>query len=210
MISYTITAYNESHELILLLDFLLNYIKNEDEIIVQVDSDKVTKEVEEVIENYIDKFNSLIYVKFPLDNDFALFKNNLKKYCSKEWIFNIDADEVPSNFLLENMHTILKSNENIDMFLVPRWNIVDGITDEYVKKWRWKFDEFERINWPDLQTRIYKNKDNIVWKNKVHERLDGFETYSILPEEKEFSLLHVKSIERQVYQNDFYDKIISE
>lgn len=208
MISYTITVHNEAEELNLLLGYLISNISNDDEIVIQSDSEKVTEEVEDVVANHIDKFTNIVYVKFPLNNNFSEFKNNLKKHCSQKWIFNIDADEVPSDFLIHNIHLILKDNDNIEMILVPRWNIVEGITNEHIKKWGWKFDEEQRINWPDYQTRIYRNLENINWKNKVHERLEGFERYSAFPEEREFSLLHFKTIDRQEIQNDFYDKIV--
>lgn len=208
MISYTITVHNEAEELNLLLNYLIPNITNEDEIIIQSDSERVTEEVEDVVANHIDKFPNIIYVKFPLNNNFSDFKNNLKKHSSKKWIFNIDADEVPSDFLLQNLHLILNDNDGVEMILVPRWNLVEGITDEHVKKWGWKFDEQERINWPDYQTRIYLNSDNINWKNKVHERLEGFERYSAFPEEREFSLLHFKTIDKQEKQNDFYTKMV--
>jgi glycosyltransferase involved in cell wall biosynthesis len=207
MISYTITVCNEEIELDLLLNYLIDNITDDDEIIIQSDSEKVTDGVEEVVENYIDKFKSITYLKFPLNNDFSQFKNNLKKYCSKKWIFNIDADEVPSSFLLENIHEVLNSNPDVDLFLVPRWNTVDGITDEHISKWKWKLDELDRINWPDYQTRIYRNDDKIIWKNKVHERIDGFKTYTMLPEEKEWSLFHAKTIQKQEKQNNFYTTI---
>ena len=207
MISYTITVHNEAEELNLLLGYLISNISDEDEIIIQSDSEKVTEEVEDVVANYIDKFTKLVYVKFPLNNNFSDFKNNIKKHCSQKWIFNIDADEVPSDFLIQNLHSILNDNDNVEMITVPRWNLVEGITNEHIKKWGWKFDDQERINWPDYQTRIYRNSDNINWKNKVHERLEGFESYSAFPEEREFSLLHFKTIDRQEKQNDFYSKI---
>jgi len=207
MVSYTITVHNEWEELYSLLNFLLNRITDEDEVVIQSDSEKVTEDVENVIADYIDKFKNFIYIKHPLANDFSTFKNNLRKHCTKKWIFNIDADEVPSTFLMDNIHTILNSNENVDMFLVPRWNVVEGITADHVKKWNWKFDEEDRINWPDYQTRIYKNSDEIVWKNKVHERLTGYESYSSFPEEEAYCFYHIKSIERQEKQNDFYSKM---
>jgi glycosyltransferase involved in cell wall biosynthesis len=210
MVSYTITVHNEAEELNLLLNYLLDRISVDDEVVIQSDSEKVTDEVEDVVTDYIDKFSNMVYVKFPLNNNFSDFKNNLKKHCSKKWIFNIDADEVPSEFLIENLHEILKDNDGVEIILVPRWNIVEGITDEHIKKWGWKFDEYERINWPDYQTRIYRNSDSINWKNKVHERLEGFEKYSAFPEEKEFSLLHFKTIDKQERQNDFYDKMVWE
>ena len=207
MISYTITVYNEAHELNLLLNYLSKKIKDEDEIVIQSDSDKVTSDVEEVIEDYIDKFKKFVYVKYPLNNDFSDFKNNIKKHCTNKWIINIDADEVPSTFLIDNIYTILNSNEEVDMLLVPRWNVVEGITDEHIKKWGWKFDEEQRINWPDFQTRIYKNNENITWVNKVHERITGYESYSSFPEEEAYCFYHIKSIERQEKQNDFYNNM---
>ena len=63
------------------------------------------------------------------------------------------------------------------------------------------------INFSDNQTRIVKNTPSIKWVNKVHERLDGFKTYSTLPAQDEFCLLHPKSIERQEKQNQFYNTI---
>ncbi len=206
MISYTITACNEEKELAVLLDTLSQHITDDDELVIQLDSEKLTEEVREVIYRYLESIKNLIVIEFPLDKDFSRFKNNLKKYCSKEWIFNIDADELPSGDMIDNLHELLIDND-VDMFLVPRWNLVDGITEEHIKKWGWRVDEIGRINWPDYQTRIYKNKEEIVWKNKVHERLSGYETYSAFPEEKEFCLFHSKTIDRQENQNKFYEEI---
>ena len=61
------------------------------------------------------------------------------------------------------------------------------------------------VNWPDFQTRIYKNSPDIKWKNKVHEVLEGYKTHAILPLEIEFSLNHHKDIERQEKQNAYYN-----
>jgi hypothetical protein len=63
------------------------------------------------------------------------------------------------------------------------------------------------INFSDNQTRIVKNTPSIKWVNKVHERLDGFKTYSTLPPHDEFCLLHPKTIEKQEKQNNFYDML---
>jgi hypothetical protein len=207
MISYTITVCNEDKELDNLLTFLQNRIQPDDEIVIQMDTMAVTSSVRNLIDSYRNKLQNLTVIEFPLDKDFATFKNNLKKYCTKKWIFNIDADEIPSIILIENIHDILKLNENIDMFLVPRWNTVNGITDVHVSQWHWNLDENNRVNWPDYQTRIYKNTDEIVWKNKVHERLSGFDTYSNLPDHEDFCLYHVKDIKKQEEQNNFYNTI---
>jgi len=207
MISYTTTVCNEDRELDKLLNIFRMSISQEDEVVVQLDLEKATLEVREICSRYKEKIPSLKIIEFPLNNDFASFKNNLKSHCTKEWIFNIDADEMPSAFLISNISEILKSNSELDLLIVPRWNIVDGITEEHIKKWRWKYDEQGRINWPDWQMRIYKNIDEIKWKNKVHEVLEGYTKFSFLPEDKDYCLFHNKTIERQEKQNNFYSEI---
>lgn len=207
MISYTITACDEYMELEKLLNYLRTSLKDEDEIVLQMDSTKVTEAVRGVAILYQNRIPSMKVIEHPLDSDFASFKNNLKGHCKNKWIFNIDADEMPSRYLTENIHHILQANDELDVLIVPRWNVVEGITQSHINKWRWRFDELGRINWPDWQMRIYKNKEEIRWKNKVHEVLEGFDKYAMLPEDKDYCIFHNKSIQRQEKQNDFYDTI---
>ena len=207
MISYTTSAFNEDIELEKLLYTLSKNITDSDEVVVQLDSEKVTDDVRKVCSLYQEKIPFMTVIEFPLNNDFASFKNNLVNHCSKEWVFNIDADEMPAQNLFGIIPDVLNSNDNVEMFWVPRWNMVEGITEEHIRTWGWKYDEWGRINWPDWQTRIYKNKPSIRWENKVHERLVGYETYSFLPEEKEWCLFHNKTIQRQEIQNNYYNTI---
>lgn len=207
MISYTTSAFNEDKELDKLLRLLSNNISDDCEVIVQLDSEKATDDVRKVCRIYQEKIPFFKVVEFPLNNDFSSFKNNLIHHCTKSWIFNIDADELPTDYLLKNLPEILESNSSVEMFYVPRWNMVEGITEEHIKRWGWRYDEWGRVNWPDWQTRIYKNKKEIVWVNKVHERLTGFETYGFLPEEKEWCLFHNKTIDRQEKQNSYYNTL---
>lgn len=207
MISYTITVCNEDMELNKLLHYLSRVIKDTDEIVVQLDSTNTTDAVRSVADSYKDKIPFYKVIEFPLNKDFATFKNNLTKHCSQEWIFNIDADEMPCGDLMEFIHDVLSVNNDVDVIFVPRWNAVEGITEEHIQKWGWRIDEFSRVNWPDYQMRLYKNKPEIKWVNKVHEHLDGYSTYSALPTEREYCLFHNKTIERQEKQNEFYSEI---
>lgn len=207
MISYTITACNEHEELDKLLNVIRINIKEDDEVVLQLDSDKVTDSVRDVAKKYEYTLPLLKVVEFPLNSDFASFKNNLKSNCKNEWIFNIDADEMPSGFLMENIRNILNHNQDIDLLIVPRWNTVNGITTRHINLWGWRNDEMGRINWPDWQMRIYRNKPEIKWINKVHEKIEGFEKYAFLPEDKDYCLFHNKSIEKQESQNNFYTTI---
>jgi glycosyltransferase involved in cell wall biosynthesis len=202
-ISYAITACNEHVELDRLLEQLTNSIRDEDQIVVQLDK-IATVEVRSVCFDYGRK--NLLVVEHPLNRDFASFKNNLSDNCSKDWIFQIDADEYPNPTLVEILPALLEENYTTEVFLVPRINTVEGLTEDYVKRWRWNLQN-GRVNFPDYQWRIWKNTKKIRWINKVHERLDGFETYAALPAEDEFCLFHPKDIERQERQNNFYETL---
>ena len=91
--------------------------------------------------------------------------------------------------------------------LVPRENIVHGIQQHHLTKWNWVCDEKQRINYPDYQWRIWKNKPEIKWVNKVHEKLDGYKKFATLPAEEILSLYHHKDIKRQEKQNEYYDTL---
>lgn len=196
-ISYAITATNEDQELTRLLKILRNNIRQEDEIVIQLDSNATSK-VKTIARNYIE---------YPLNKDFASFKNNLKQHCIKDWIFQIDADEYIDENFINYLPEILQQNENIDVFLLPRINTVEGITQDHINKWRWQVNEKGWINFPDFQMRILKNKPEIKWINKVHEVITGYKEYSLFPAEDLYCLYHPKTIERQEKQNIYYSTI---
>lgn len=61
------------------------------------------------------------------------------------------------------------------------------------------------VNWPDLQMRLYRNiPDRIKWHGSVHERIKGFAACGTLPYERRWSILHYKTIDKQVRQNALY------
>jgi glycosyltransferase involved in cell wall biosynthesis len=205
-ISYAITVCNELKELTSLINFLLVRIDSEDEVVIQYDSESVTKEVVDYLNIISDIQKQIKIISFPLNKDFASFKNNLKEHCEGKYIFQIDADEEPSEILLERLKQILTINE-VDIIFVPRVNTVEGLTQSHIQKWGWKVDDKGWVNWPDYQTRIYKNTEEVQWHGKVHERITGYTTFTNFPSDENYSLYHHKEIERQEKQNDFYDKI---
>ena len=204
-ISYAITVCNELEELTKLLNFLQVYIRKEDEIVVQYDEQSVTDDVKDYL-NLMEKMHNYTIVGFPLNKDFASFKNNLKQNCTKDYIFQIDADEIPHEALVEYLPQILDDNP-VDVVFVPRVNTVEGLTQEHIQKWRWNVNEKGWVNWPDYQMRIYKRTDDVVWMNKVHEKITGYDTFSNFPAEESWSLYHPKEIKRQEKQNQFYETI---
>ena len=205
-ISYAITVCNELEEITKLLNFLQLHIRKEDEIVIQYDESSVTSEVME----YLNLMNSMhknhIVVGFPLNKDFASFKNNLKSHCTKDYIFQVDADEIPHEYLVEYIGEVLETNP-VDIVFVPRVNTVEGLEQSHIDKWKWNVNDKGWVNFPDYQTRIYRNTEDVTWMNKVHERITGYDTFSNFPAEEEWSLYHHKQIDRQEKQNKFYETI---
>jgi hypothetical protein len=215
-ISYCITACNEHLELEKLLRFLKRNIREEDEVIIQLDSINATNEVHEVCnlftgfnhkEELVDAITNSKCYQFPLNNDFATFKNELFKQATGDYIFSIDADEIPNINLIKSLPSILEQNSGIDVFFVPRVNTVKDITPEHITKWGWNVNNKGWVNFPDYQMRIYKNKPEIKWIKPVHEILNGFKTFSHLPAEEVWSLYHPKDIKRQEKQNQYYESL---
>ena len=209
-ISYGITVCDEHEELDRLLLHLSTYIEEDDEVIVLRDMQKTNSQVTKVIAKYFEVFkNRFISLDFSLNGDFATFKNKLIENATGDYLFQIDADEVPHDFLIENIKQILRINQNVDVFYIPRVNKVSGITQEHIAKWRWNVDNQDRINFPDPQMRLFKLGKDIKWKNKVHEVLENYQINTILPYEdsEDFCLYHIKDIKKQEQQNKFYDNI---
>jgi hypothetical protein len=206
-ISYAITACNEHVELERLLDLLNEHIRPEDEIMLQLDS-TATDEVKQVALKYnVGTKYDYHRVWYGLNNDFASYKNHLSGICSREAIFQIDADEYPHPELILNLPNILEANPEIDVFLTPRINTVEGLTDAHIKQWGWNVTGDGRVNFPDYQWRIWRNHKDIKWVNKVHERLTGFNQYTTLPPIDKCCLYHPKEIARQEKQNAYYNTI---
>ena len=204
-ISYAITVHNELEELMKLLDFLNNNTREEDEIVIQYDDGGVTDEVLEFLK-IKKELHGYTVIGFPLNKDFASYKNNLKSHCTKDYIFQIDADEIPHEVMIAYLPQVLEENP-VDIIFVPRINTVDGLTQEHIQKWRWNVNEKGWVNWPDYQTRIYKNTEDVTWMNKVHEKITGYDTFSNFPAEEHWALYHPKKIDRQEKQNEFYETI---
>lgn len=207
-VTYAITVCNEHEEIMKLINFLHPRIKKDDEILIQYDEDAVTPQVKDYL-NIIQQLHSsnVKVVGFPLNNDFASYKNNLKNHANGIFIFQIDADEIPSEYIVENLSDFLEANKEVDLFFIPRINTVEGLTQEHISKWGWKVNENGWVNFPDYQTRLYRRTSDIEWEGKVHERIKGYNTLSVLPADKDYCLYHHKQIERQEKQNAYYDTI---
>lgn len=206
-LSYAITACNEHEEIIRLVTQLLNYKGENSEIVVLLDMPKAPTEMVEYLELQANA-DHITLIESEFDNDFAQWKNLLNSQCRGEWIFQLDADEYLDPNLIVNLEDILENNTDKDLIVVPRINTVEGLTDAHIQKWGWRVDEKGYVNFPDVQTRLYRNDQNrIGWSGKVHERIVGFQNYTAFPTDEVYCIRHPKTIERQEKQNNYYDTL---
>lgn len=201
-ISYAITVCNEIKEIKKLIPILLEGKRENDEIVVLFDKQNGTAEVWSYLQEQDIKCEAKSF-----EHHFADWKNYLTTMCSGDYIFQIDADEYPNKMTFTHLPAILESNPDNEVYLVPRVNTVEGLTEDHITKWGWRVDDKGWVNWPDYQWRIWKNNVGIKWINKVHEKLDGYKTYALLPDMEALSLYHPKDIKRQEKQNTYYDTL---
>ena len=204
-ISYAITVCNEETELQKLVIFLLKHKELQDEIVITYDSKNGSKGVEEYLRTHSvnGEFN---WHPFEFEGNFSDLKNHTKSMCSGDYVFHLDADEIPHEVLMEQIHKVLEMN-SVDLIWIPRVNTVEGLTQGHIQKWRWNVSEKGWINYPDYQARVFLNSPEIKWTRKVHEHITGHTTQSHLPPHEELSLYHPKTINKQEKQNELYQKI---
>ena len=205
-ISYAITVCNEETELQKLVIFLLKHKELQDEIVITYDSKNGTTGVEEYLRSHSVN-GEFSWHPFEFDGNFSDLKNHTKKMSSGDYIFHLDADEIPHEILMEQIHTILEMNV-VDLVWIPRVNTVDGLTDEWANRWGWRVSEKGWVNYPDYQARVFRNDEKIKWERQVHEYISGCKTYAHLPPHEELSLYHRKTIEKQIKQNTYYEGLL--
>ena len=180
-VCYAITVCDEDDELRNLLDAIIPYKSERDEILIQGDKGNTTEEVLRVIEEY--KAYIKKYIEYPLNHNFGAFKSNLKNFTKCDYIFQLDADEIPSPFLMKHLHNILFDNP-YDLIRLARINVM--INDEepfllwktydkhsiiltisavYIKTHRLSigFTTFTRDLWATKQLPICHQRPNIVY-----------------------------------------------
>lgn len=209
MISFVILCHNEGDYLKKVIPNIELYLRDGDEIIIV---DDMSTEKETV--DYLSSIKHTV-VKHALNGNFSEHRNYAHQFCKNGYVFMIDADEVMSDVLGENIHDIVLANPDTELFLIPRLNVVEGMNLDDVRKWGWRvtkedgFDE-EVINYPDYQWRLYKKIPEIQWKGRLHERPSGHKTMGTIPANPLLSLIHRKTIERQTKQNTFYNQNFTE
>jgi hypothetical protein len=184
---------NESRELFSLLTFLLKVKDSEDDIIVVVDSLHKTDKVDRVIDHFKDSIS--VYER-PFDN----FLDNSNFHIEKatgDYIFGVDADEMPQEGLIRNIKSVIEASEG-DVICIPRINIHPGGTQDFFERCQFHVNENGWVNWPDYQGRVYKKNGIIHWgHDTTHAKLIGGERNILINPIPQLALWHIKSIEKQ-------------
>jgi hypothetical protein len=205
-ITYCITVANEEKEFKKLYETLRINKREEDNILVLVDENKCPKYSEFhdfLMDLHIARYIKLISGNF--DGHFGNWKNKLREHpMCKDYLVFLDADELLPPQLIDDLPLILELNPDVDVLGLPRANYVKGITQEDIQKWGWTMDSDQKINWPDTQFRIMRNKPNIRWEGAVHETLVCPGIKTTLPLEPTYAILHFKDIKKQRIQNESY------
>lgn len=144
-ISYAVTCCTELNELKLLIPHLLKYKREEDEIVILYDCVNGSQEVEQYLRSIepgltytpIEKYK-LRWYSYDFDGDFSKMKNYLIDMCRGEYIMQLDSDELPNEYLLENLPQIINLNPDIEAYNIARINIVDNIGLSYIQSWGWR------------------------------------------------------------------------
>ena len=192
-LTYAICVCTEDRELYSLLAFLKKVKDPEDEINVLVDSAHVTKGVREVLKHFE---SDVVQNDRDFDGNFATHRNYHIEKCDGDYIFHIDADEMPQECFVKNLKELLK-NSDIDALVIPRINIHPGSTEEWLKRCKFIVNDMGWINWPDLQCRIFKKSPKIRYNNELHEAIVGAERVAKVPDDPRLALWHIKTIEKQ-------------
>ena len=213
---YAICVCNESKELYSLLAFLKKMKDPDDEINVLVDSAHVTPQTEGVLKHFE---GHIVQNRRDFDGNFATHRNYHLKKCNGDYIFQIDADEIPQEGLLRSIKKLLSEHKS-DVVWVPRINIHPGGTEEWFKMRKYNVNDMGWINWPDMQCRIFKKSADIRYDRELHEMIIGAKTQGQVPASPKMAIWHIKSVEKQDNRwdaegnyllpnnDDFYDKLM--
>lgn len=173
-ISYLVTCKNEYLELRMLLDKLKTHIDNnrpQDEIVVLDDFSDNPETIKVLNEA---KRSGITVIQHALNKNFSEHKNYGGKRCVKTFVCQIDADEIPHQNLLENLHELIDANPQVELYRVPRVNIVRGATERDAKMWGWNLSILPENN-PIVETVIddaseeyqFLKKNNLILSEEI-------------------------------------------
>lgn len=202
-ITYAITVCNEHEEINRLLSFLIPSIRHNDDILVLYDSKNGSPAVMDVIAKH-----KVPFINRPFDDHFGRHKNFLIDRCNGDYVFLLDADEVPQLTLLNSLPEFLEKDMG-DLLVIPRINIIPDMTTKQNETLKLRMHpHLGYYNWPDYQARIFKNNVGIRYDEDqhLHEMLKSDKVVTANPSPM-LALWHVKYVNKQMKQHDYYETL---
>ncbi len=204
-ISYQILCKNEDESLKELLDLLLEYKQEQDEINVCRDSTGTNPATLEIVKEYEGKIN---YYEREIKHTIHEQKNWLAGKATGDFLMYLDADELLEPLFLKNLPSMVEHNKEVDIYFFPRINTVEGLTEEYKASRNWRTNQHGWINYPDWQDRLFRHKVGIKYHEIPHGRLTSKgRKYAMLPHVATtvYAIKHHKTFEKQVSDNTWHD-----
>lgn len=129
----------------------------------------------------------------PFSGNFADQRNHGLDLLGAQWVFELDADEVPSVPLLGGLRAICEDADRAQMDVVgiPRLNFLDG-----------RLVQSPGARGLDYQYRLHRRACR--WRGAVHEEVVGYRARYELELGEGHYLLHDKSSERHAARNAYY------
>ena len=160
---------------------------------------------------------AVMCVDNALNGDFAAQRNKGNELLqdANAYILHLDPDEHYQDDFFEKLALTVQVNPDVDVFAFCRENTLDDMTPaEIVNDLGFNVDAQGRVNWPDYQVRLQKSASSTaqvlhmhpIWNGKVHERLIGYFTFTIIPDTVAL-IKHHKTKERQLSQNALYNEL---
>ena len=173
LITYLIPMKDEIDQVENLISHLIS-LKHPDDVI-RVLADSTTSD------SFVDKYadhKDVIFNRYTFINSFADMRNTGVKLCDTKWVFHIDADELPHDNLIENLHTyLLNISPETHIILVPRINHLLDLTPEIIEEYcMWpRLNSKDWWYWPDFQWRLHRTDKDVNWVDfrGVHETIDS-------------------------------------
>jgi glycosyltransferase involved in cell wall biosynthesis len=226
-VSYLITTHNETDSLRKLIDVIKRHITDGHECVIL--DDHSTNDETLAILTEVGAHPRISVAQHKLNGDYGAHKNAGIEHCAGKWIFQIDADEYPSEGLISNIDAIVDSNDENEVLWLPRVNLFHGVTDVDAKQWGWRLSSFSDIthnkvvsdeymdvvdlqivNFPDFQSRLFRNEPHIRYQRRLHEKVEGFKSYTFIPPQVDIALIHKKTMETQRNTNRRYNDDFTE
>ena len=203
-LSYAVLLYNERETFTKLVEQLYRHPHSFE---IRVVLDGGDPEMRTLLESYAKTHSNFYFYERALNKNFSAQRNFIGAQCQGQYIVRLDADELMPVYFLENSDEILDmfDRKQIDVVRMPRINDVGlSVSDEVKKRERIEVNDRGWANFPDMQTKIYKNTPDMKWIYSVQEHLMGWSEIYDFPPKEQYAIWHHKPAEKLVHSNSFY------